>query len=288
MNLSTKNSLVYRQIKLFVPPIIEAILRGNVKPLFAYLDYLKLENNIKKKLIESFAGDLEDLKYALFNCGYIESKSLRLLALEKSIILEFPDKYKFYVNHLLDYLFAGLFHETQTFIFFKEHIRNAKVFVDVGANIGGYSIRAAKYSKVYAIEPLPRNYKILKINEKLNNVKINSFNIAAGNKNGKIKLFYELGHYGRPSIKRNYKKFVEVEMKPLDEIINEGSIDLIKIDVEGAEDLVLEGARNCLKITKMVIIEYNDDSILKSYKILKEEGFILSGILDNNNYLFVK
>ena len=76
-------------------------------------------------------------------------------------------------------------------------------------------------------------------------------------------------------------------MKPLDEIINEGSIDLIKIDVEGAEDLVLEGARNCLKITKMVIIEYNDDSILKSYKILKEEGFILSGILDNN-YLFVK
>jgi len=94
---------------LFVPPIIEAILRGNVKPLFAYLEYLKLENNIKKKLIESFAGDLEDLKYALFNCGYIESKSLRLLALEKSIILEFPDKYKFYVNHLLDYLFAGYF-----------------------------------------------------------------------------------------------------------------------------------------------------------------------------------
>ena len=178
---------------MFVPPIIEAILRGNVKPLFAYLEYLKLENNIKKKLIESFAGDLEDLKYALFNCGYIESKSLRLLALEKSIILEFPDKYKFYVNHLLDYLFAGLFHETQTFIFFKEHIRNAKVFVDVGANIGDYSIRAAKYSKVYAIEPLPRNYKILKINEKLNNVKINSFNIAAGNKNGKIKLIMNQG-----------------------------------------------------------------------------------------------
>jgi FkbM family methyltransferase len=47
-------------------------------------------------------------------------------------------------------------------------------------------------------------------------------------------------------------------MKPLDEIINEESIDLIKIDVEGAEDLVLEGARDCLKRTKMVIIERSD------------------------------
>jgi FkbM family methyltransferase len=41
----------------------------------------------------------------------------------------------------------------------------------------------------------------------------------------------------------------------LDEIINEESIDLMKIDAEGVEDLVLEGAKNLLKRTKMVIIE---------------------------------
>ncbi len=40
-------------------------------------------------------------------------------------------------------------------------------------------------------------------------------------------------------------------MRALDEIINEESIDLIKIDVEGAEDLVLEGARNLLKRAKI-------------------------------------
>ena len=44
-------------------------------------------------------------------------------------------------------------------------------------------------------------------------------------------------------------------MKPLDEIINEESIDLIKIDVEGAEDLVLEGARNCLKKQKWLLLK---------------------------------
>ena len=62
---------------------------------------------------------------------------------------------------------------------------------------------------------------------------------------------------------------------------------LIKIDVEGAEDLVLEGARKCLKRTKMVIIEYDKLSILNVYKILKEEGFSFKKILDNN-ILFTK
>jgi FkbM family methyltransferase len=177
-------------------------------------------------------------------------------------------------------------HEPDTFKFIMKQIKNCKVFVDVGANIGGYSIRAAKYCKVYSIEPLPRNYKILKINEKLNNVKINSFNIAAGNKNGKVKLYYTPGLYGHPSIKWKQDYFVEVEMKPLDEIISEESIDLIKIDVEGAEDLVLEGARNCLRRTKMVIIE-RSESFPKAYKILKEESFKFRKFLDNN-VLFTK
>ena len=65
---------------------------------------------------------------------------------------------------------------------------------------------------------------------------------------------------------------------------NEESIDLIKIDVEGAEDLVLEGARNCLKRTKMVIIE-RSESLPKAYKILKKEGFRLIKILDKNNFV---
>ena len=148
------------------------------------------------------------------------------------------------------FLGVSMADEPETYKFIMQNIKKCKVFVDVGANIGDYAIRAAKYCKVYAIEPLPRNYKILKINEKLNNVKINSFNMAAGNKNGKIKLYYEPGAYGTPSVKRKQNYFIEVEMKPLDEIINEESIDLIKIDVEGAEDLVLEGARNCQKKQK--------------------------------------
>jgi FkbM family methyltransferase len=266
MELLARNSEIYRQIRL-LRPAIGAVIRGNVKPLIGYFRYFNLESKLKEK-------DFGTLSFVLYRYGFnIENQILRYLIQEKSIVIEFYDDSKFYVNHLQDYLHAGLYNETKTFNFINAHIKNTKVFVDVGANIGGYSIRAAKYCKVYVIEPLPRNYKILKINEKLNNVKIISFNIAAGNKNGKIKLYYTQGNWGISSIRYEQIAFMEVEMKTLDEIINEESIDLMKIDVEGAEDLVLEGARNCLKRIKMVIIEYDKLSISNVYKILKEKGF---------------
>jgi len=209
--------------------------------------------------------------------------------IKKPLIFKFRDKTKFLLYDIEDVKLTNLlYYEPETFKFIMHQVKNSKTFVDVGANIGGYAIRAAKYCKVYAIESLPRNYKILKINEKLNNVKINSFNIAAGNKNGKVKLYYKIGDRGGPSIKREFNEFIEVEMKPLDEIINEESIDLIKIDVEGVEDLVLEGARNLLNRTKMIIIEKNKESFPNVYKILKEEGFRPKEILDRCNILFIK
>ena len=285
MKLLKRNNEIYRKTRL-LKSAIGAIIRGNVNPSITYFRYLKLKTELNEKLLESFSRDFERLRWTLHYCFDINSQILTLLALEESIVIEFPDKLKFYMNHLQDYLCAGLHYEPKTSNFFNAHIKDYKVFIDVGANIGGYSIRAAKYCKVYAIEPLPRNYKILKINEKLNNVKINSFNIAAGNKNGKIKLYYEPGAYGTPSVKRKQNYFIEVEMKPLDEIINEERIDLLKIDIEGAEDLVLEGARNLLKRTKMVIIE-RSESFPKTYIILKEEGFKLRKFLDHN-VLFTK
>jgi FkbM family methyltransferase len=278
--MSLLNNEIYREIKL-LRPAIGTIIRGDIKPLLAYFRYLTLRNKVKDK-------DVEILILAFYFGGYnISDQLLSLLLNEKPLIFKSYDKCKFVITHPADFMNIGLYyHELETFKFIMKQIKNCKVFVDVGANIGGYAIRVAKYCKVYAIEPLPRNYKILKINEKLNNVKINSFNIAAGNKNGKVKLYYTPVNWGLSTIKyvRNY--FVEVEMKPLDEIVNEESIDLMKIDVEGAEDLVLEGARNCLRRTKIVIIE-RSESFPKAYRILKEEGFKLRKFLDHNA-LFTK
>ena len=279
MNFLNNNTKIYKRFKM-LRPAIGAIFFGNIRPMVGYLRYLTLEENKLKNV------DFETLSIALYHSPFIPKKVLYSLSLNELMIVEFNDKSKFALKDLLDYLHAGLYYERKTFDFIMKYLRNSKVFVDVGANIGGYAIRAAKYCKVYAIEPLPRNYKMLKINEKLNNVKVNSFNMAAGNKNSKIKLYYTPKKYGRPSIKRKQTEFIEVEMKPLDEIINEEKIDLIKIDVEGAEDLVLEGAKNCLKRTNVVIIE-KSESFPEAYRILKEEGFKFRKFLDDN-ILFTK
>ena len=189
MNLLIRNIEIYRQVKL-LRLAIGALIKGNVKPLIGYFRYLNLKIENKEKLYE-FSRRFEDLKYVLYYYFDNRGQILSLLALEKSIVIEFPGKCKFFTNRLEDYVHSGLYNEPKTFHFIKEKIKKARVFVDVGANIGGYSIRATKYCKLYAIEPLPRNYEILKINEKLNSVKINSFNLVVGKERRKVKLYYE-------------------------------------------------------------------------------------------------
>jgi len=66
MNLLTRNSEIYREIRLF-RATIGAVIRGNIKPLIAYFKYLNLENKLKEK-------DFGTLSFALYNYGFnIES-----------------------------------------------------------------------------------------------------------------------------------------------------------------------------------------------------------------------
>ena len=96
MNLLTKNSKIYKQIR-FLRPVIGALIRGNVKPLIGYFRYLHLENKLKEK-------DFGTLSFALYHYGFnIENQILSYLIQEKSIVIKFYDDSKFYVNHLLDY-----------------------------------------------------------------------------------------------------------------------------------------------------------------------------------------
>jgi tRNA1(Val) A37 N6-methylase TrmN6 len=63
-----------------------------------------------------------------------------------------------------------------------KRLAHGGVFIDVGANIGGYTIRVAKTARAYALEPHPRNFHLLKLNVKLNQKQDNvrAFQVAAG------------------------------------------------------------------------------------------------------------
>ncbi len=137
------------------------------------------------------------------------------------------------------------------------------VALDIGANIGYYTVFLEKKincARVHAFEPSPREYQLLKENVEKNNCKnIITHNIALGDQESTIKLYTSSENIGKNSI--NYfdssDQSVTVYMKVLNEFISQlgiTQIDFIKIDVEGAEPMVLKGAAETLKKFKPVIL----------------------------------
>ncbi len=90
--------------------------------------------------------------------------------------------------------------ETQLF---ESHIKEGDVVLDLGANIGYFTLIAAKCvganGKVYAFEPDPTNFSFLKRSVEINNYKnVVCEQKAVSNKNGVVKLFlhdYQTGAY---------------------------------------------------------------------------------------------
>jgi len=159
-------------------------------------------------------------------------------------------------------------------------IPNDSVVLDVGANIGLYSIYAAKKSnikKVVAIEPESQNYALLNKNIFLNQVsdKVVALNIGFGQKTGLDTLFlsnFEPGaalHQMGEILDWKKEKFIPAHKQSvlsftIDDFLQENP-DLfpthIKIDVDGIEQKVIEGAMKTLRDPglKEVMIELNSN-----------------------------
>ncbi|NJO54753.1 MAG: FkbM family methyltransferase [Bacteroidales bacterium] len=125
-------------------------------------------------------------------------------------------------------------------------------FVDIGANIGGYSLFVAARTKgrgrLLAIEPQPVVFDRLCFNIGANpGCGVKALSIAAADREGPLTLFLAPRNKGESSVKMlgfeaGEGGSVTVPAAPLDRILDsEGieTVDAMKIDVEGAEDLVL-------------------------------------------------
>ena len=138
-------------------------------------------------------------------------------------------------------------------------VKKGDVFIDVGAHIGKYACVIARLvgeqGRVIAIEPHPGNYRALVRNLELNGLRnVVALNFAAYNRDCVVNLFEGANSLGRSSIKLDDGAgFVEVQARALDrvpEVANQSRIDLIKIDVEGAEYEVAEGLAGILRAHK--------------------------------------
>ena len=164
-------------------------------------------------------------------------------------------------------------------------IKQSDIIVDIGANIGIFSILAAKKAKngkVFAFEPINKNFKRLNENIKLNNLKnIISFKKAVSNKNKKIELFISNDNEGGHSIYANLTKSKNkqiVNALSLKNIFKENNlknIDFLKIDCEGGEyDILLNSKKELKKINKisMEVHNLNKEKNIKTLKKFLEEN----------------
>jgi FkbM family methyltransferase len=173
---------------------------------------------------------------------------------------------------------AGKYEEYETKLILRQ-VQDTAIAVDVGANIGYYTLlMAQKCKKVYAIEPDKENFEILKKNveeNKFTNVVI--LNVAAGEKKEKKYLIKDKNNYGNSHLNPSKSPFDKGDLQRIsclrldDILINEHKIDLIKLDTQGWEPQVVEGAKRIIKRDSPILfLEYTPSE----YKNNKMIGFL--------------
>lgn len=196
-------------------------------------------------------------------------------------------------NYLTQLIYWNGYRNFEYTEIFLKLIKQVDSFFDIGANIGYYSLLAARVKpeiKIVAFEPAIGPLHFLQKNVELNQfTNIEIAPVALSDQNGEI-TFYEVesekylylkynlageGNAGSKTTERNFVKNI-VPTTTLDEYLAANkvkNIDLIKIDTEGTEHLILEYSKKVLTEMKPIIIcetlfgkiEGELDIIMKSY-----------------------
>jgi FkbM family methyltransferase len=160
-------------------------------------------------------------------------------------------------------------HETGTYEkgvlgFMEDYLKTGDVFVDIGANIGLMSIFAAKCvgdtGQVHAFEALPKTALILEENMRINavqNCTIHGFALGASKGTATIYENMQVNRGGASLVVHDGSEGTQISLETLDDVYpNSAPIAMVKIDVEGYEPMVLEGAKSTLfRCRPIVIIE---------------------------------
>jgi FkbM family methyltransferase len=150
--------------------------------------------------------------------------------------------------------------------FIKKEIRKGDVVVDIGANIGYYTLIFAKLvgpeGKVFAFEPDPVNFALLTKNIETNGYKnVEPVRKAVSNRTGVSRLYLSKSSAADHRIydSKDGRKSIEIETVSLDDYFKsyKGKIDFIKMDIQGSEGAAIQGMPELLKNSRLkMIMEY--------------------------------
>lgn len=148
--------------------------------------------------------------------------------------------------------------------------KKGSVFVDIGANVGYYSfLLCDNFETILAVEPHPNNIRILEtLKSRHNYSKVKVCPFAIGDKdNARVKLYIGAQCGGHSLLTYNSllpyngqnRKYIETRLVTLHTLLKDyPKVDLIKVDVEGAEWFVLKGAEPFLDKIQSWIIELHN------------------------------
>lgn len=267
----------------------------------------------RSEIFTSVAKKLPWLFRPLFTCsikGYLppihEHWLLRSLAYDLFAETGFPMRnshYRLYVPRELHTVYFDFFdfldYEPLTSKVFASQLKPGIVVVDVGANIGHYTLLASAAvgpeGRVHAVECSPETRSLLENNVQKNNLQnVGIHPFAASDTRGSLALnITAIGlswfnpHSQWPSVQGSGTT-ATVPTMPLDEVIS-SRVDLVKIDAEGADLEVLKGMKRILSENKhiSVIVEWAPPMLEEAGKDplalprwLQEQGFTSISVLD--------
>lgn len=162
-------------------------------------------------------------------------------------------------------IYTGL-HEFEDMAFLLHILRAGDLFADVGANVGVYTILAAKNAgaDVVSIEPVPSTFRRLQRNVAVNNVagQVDLKCFGASHSSGTLLITASedsVNHVVEKAEDGAGRQVIEVPVRSLDELMDGRRPALLKIDVEGFEWPALNGASRLLSDPglKALIVELN-------------------------------
>lgn len=200
-----------------------------------------------------------------------------------------------------------------------EQFEDGTAFLDIGANVGCYSLVAAAQNRrgrsgirVFAIEPAQINFGSLLQNIRRNRMEevVTPLNIAVSDLSGVGTLYYD-GRTGRYPVDEagssghQLNRLLDYQNAPFEPVLNQGVLAIsiqdfarifnvvpnaIKIDVDGIEDLIVAGIGDLLDDRRLrsILVEINNDKADALIEQLHRHGFACAKHARHNNHLFTR
>lgn len=221
--------------------------------------------------------------------GFVESKLSNGLVME----LDLTDRLQMWLHYLGDY-------EPAEAALILSGLPPGGVFVDVGANVGIHTLVAARHlgadGRVFAFEPFPPNVERLRRNITLNHLEnVEIVPVALSDVSGEVaRMATRFSRSGNATLaeRSDAAQVVEVPTMRFDDWIGGKEIeriDVLKIDVEGAEERVMRGMRSTLGRVEVhrilleinpVMLERMGSSPESLSGLLNDLGYTLEEVLD--------